>query len=103
MPVIFDPGMARGFFAGVIGALSGGAVARRQSWLADGLGDVIMPAGTVLLDDPLLPGGFASRVFDGEGQASRRQVIIDDAGRLLTFLLDAPSAARLGKSSTGQA
>ena len=103
MPVIFDPGMARGFFAGVIGALSGGAVARRQSWLADGLGEVIMPTGTVLLDDPLLPGGFASRIFDGEGQASRRQVIIDDAGRLLTFLLDARSAARLGKSSTGHA
>jgi PmbA protein len=103
MPVIFDPAMTRGFFAGVIGALSGSAVARRQSWLADGLGEVIMPAGTVLFDDPLLAGGFASRVFDGEGQASRRQVIVDDSGRLLTFLLDAQSGARLGRASTGHA
>jgi PmbA protein len=103
MPVIFDPSMARGFFAGVLSALSGTSVARRQSWLLDQLSQQIMPAGYAFVDDPLLPGGFASRVFDGEGQASKRQTIIDDSGRLLTFLLDARSASRLGKVSTGHA
>ena len=103
MPVVFDPNMARGFFVGVLGALSGDAVARKQSWLLDAVGDVVMPAGTLLVDDPLVPGGFASRVFDGEGQAARRTILIDDGGRLQGFLLDARSAARLGLSSTGHA
>ncbi len=103
LPVIFDPSMARGFFAGVLSALNGTSVARRQSWLAERLGERVMPAGYTLVDDPLVVGGFASRIFDGEGQASQRQALIDDGGRLLTFLLDARSASRLGKRSTGHA
>jgi len=103
LPVIFDPNMARGFFAGILGALAGSAVARRQSFLGEALGEIVMPAGAVLVDDPLLPGGFASRVFDGEGQASQRRVLIDDGGRLLSYLLDARSAARLGRASTASA
>jgi PmbA protein len=103
LPVIFDPNMARGFFAGILGALAGSAVARRQSFLGEALGEIIMPAGAGLVDDPLLPGGFASRVFDGEGQASQRRVLIDDEGRLLSFLLDARSAARLGRAPTASA
>jgi PmbA protein len=103
MPVIFDPNMARGFFADMLGALSGSAVARRQSFLGDALGEMVMPAGVMLVDDPLLPAGFASRVFDGEGQASQRRVLVDDGGRLLSFLLDARSAARLGRASTASA
>jgi len=103
MPVIFEPTMARGFFAGVLAALSGDAVARRQSWLHEAVGEVVMPSGLVFVDDPLLQGGFASRIFDGEGQASARRVLVDDSGRLLSFLLDARSASRLGRSSTGHA
>ncbi|HEY1099118.1 MAG TPA: TldD/PmbA family protein, partial [Myxococcota bacterium] len=103
MPVIFDPTMARGFFAGVLAAVGGDAIARRQSWLHDRLGEVVMPAGTVFVDDPLIVGGFASRVFDGEGQASMKRVLIDDSGRLLALLLDGRSAARLGRASTGHA
>jgi PmbA protein len=103
MPVIFEPTMARGFFASVLGALSGDAVARRQSWLHDAIGTQVLPDGISLVDDPLLPGGFASRVFDGEGQASTRRALVDERGRLFSFLLDARSAARLGRLSTGHA
>ena len=103
LPVIFEPTMARGFFASVLAALSGDAVARRQSWLHEAIGEVVMPAGVFLVDDPLLLGGFGSRIFDGEGQASARRVLVDDSGRLLSFLLDARSAARLHRTSTGHA
>ncbi len=103
LPVIFEPTIARGFFASVLAALSGDAVARRQSWLHSAIGELVMPAGLVFVDDPLLPGGFGSRVFDGEGQASARRVLVDDSGRLLSFLLDGRSAARLDRTSTGHA
>ncbi len=103
MPVIFDPNMTRAFFGGVLAVVSGEAVARKQSWLADAVGAKVMPAGLVLVDDPLLRGGFGSRVFDGEGQAAEKRVIVDDGGRLTGFLLDGRSAARLGLPNTGQA
>ena len=103
MPVIFDPNMARGFFGGVLGVICGDAVARKQSFLLDAVGTRILPAGLLLVDDPLLPGGFGSRAFDGEGQASRQQVIVDDGGRLTGFLLDGRSAARLDTVTTGHA
>lgn len=103
LPVIFDPTTSRAFFSGILGALAGSAVARRQSFFADALGEVVMPAGLSLVDDPFMVGGFASRVFDGEGQASQRLTLVDDAGRLCSFLLDARSAARLGRRSTASA
>lgn len=103
LPVIFDPNMARGFFGGVLGVLCGDAVARKQSWLMNSVGQQVLPAGLLLVDDPLLVGGFASRAFDGEGQTAERRVIVDDGGRLTGFLLDARSAARLSLTSTGHA
>ena len=103
MAVIFDPNMARGFFGGVLGVLCGEAVARKQSWLLDAVGAQVLPAGLVLVDDPLAVGGFASRAFDGEGQPSEQRVIVDDSGRLTGFLLDGRSAARLGMASTAHA
>jgi PmbA protein len=103
LPVIFDPPMARGFFGGVLGVLCGDAVARKQSFLQGAVGTQVMPAGLLLVDDPLLPGGFASRAFDGEGQPAAQKVIVDDGGRLAGFFLDGRWAARLQAASTGHA
>ena len=103
LPVIFDPQMARGFFGGVLGVICGDAVARKQSFLAGAVGERVLPPGYLLVDDPLLPGGFASRAFDGEGQLSQKRVIVDDSGRLTGLLLDGRSAARLALTTTGHA
>lgn len=103
LPVIFDPQMARGFFGGVLGVVCGDAVARKQSFLAGAVGERVLPPGLLLVDDPLLPGGFASRAFDGEGQASQKKIIVDDAGRLTGFLLDGRSAARLSTTTSAHA
>ncbi len=103
MPVIFDPAMTRGFFAGVLGVLGGDAVARRQSFLQHAMGLHVMPPGYTLEDDPLLPGGFSSRAFDGEGQPTCRRTLIDSAGRLAGFLLDGRSASRLQTTTTANA
>lgn len=102
-PVIFDPSMARGFFGAVLGALCGDALARQQSFLAGKKGEKILVPGIALVDDPSLPGGFASRPFDGEGLFTPRQALIDAEGRITTWLHDARSAARLGEIPTGHA
>jgi PmbA protein len=103
VPVIFDPAMTRGFFAGVLGVIGGESVARKQSFLLDAVGKHVLPPGHSLVDDPHLPGGFASKPFDGEGQPTAQRVIIDEGGRLTGFLLDGRSAARLSSTTTGHA
>ena len=55
-----------------------------------------------LIDDPLLPHAPGSRPFDGEGLASRTNVLVS-GGTLRTFLCDVFAARKLGRRSTGSA
>jgi PmbA protein len=103
MPVIFDPMMARAFFGGVLGCMCGDALARGQSFLKELRGERVLAPGLRVVDDPLLPGGLASRPFDGEGVPSRARELFTADGALASFLFDARSAARLGVVTTGHA
>ena len=104
VPVIFDPQMAGSFFAGLAAAVNASMVIKKSSFLAALLGERIAPESITLVDDPLLPHGLATRPFDGEGVASRRNLILD-RGVLSTFLYDAYHARKAGRAqgSTGSA
>jgi PmbA protein len=54
------------------------------------------------VDDPLIPRGPGSRVFDGEGLAAQRNVVVEN-GVLKTFLLDSYCGRKLNKASTASA
>ena len=54
------------------------------------------------MDDPLLPGGFGSQRFDGEGSASRTKAVID-GGVLTTLLHSRKTARKQGVETTGNA
>jgi PmbA protein len=101
-PVVFDPETAASLLRHLAGAIAGPALYRRASFLLDRLGERIMPPGLTVVDDPLRPGGPASRPFDGEGVAQRRRAVVDH-GVLTTYLLDSYSARRLGLQTTGHA
>ncbi|HEY4220097.1 MAG TPA: TldD/PmbA family protein [Myxococcota bacterium] len=103
VPVIFDPSMARGFFAAILNALCGDSLAKKQSFLAGKKGQQVLAPGIAVVDDPALSGGFASRPFDGEGLLTPKLHIIDERGAITTYLHDARSAARLGETTTGHA
>jgi PmbA protein len=102
MPVVFSPEAGRALLSLVCGCVSGSAVYKRQSYLADQEGERVASPLVSVLDDPLLPRAPGSRPFDGEGLPSRRNSVISE-GRLETFLLDTYSARKLGKTSTGSA
>jgi PmbA protein len=102
VPVIFEPLTARSLVGHLVACVSGGAVYRRSSYLADRLGDVVASEKVTLIDDGRLPRGLGSRPFDGEGLPTRRTVVIE-RGRLASFLLDTYAARRLGLASTGSA
>lgn len=101
-PVVFEPETAVTLLRHIAGAISGGSLYRRASFLLDKLGEPIASDGVTIVDDPLVPGGPASRPFDGEGVASRRRTIVE-RGVLQSYLLDSYSARRLGMKPTGHA
>ncbi len=65
-------------------------------------GEKIASDAVTLMDDPLLPGGFGTSRFDGEGSACRTKAVIDD-GVLTTLLHSRKTARRQGVESTGNA
>jgi PmbA protein len=101
-PIIFEPRPAASLLGQLLSLVSGYAVYRESSFLADRLGEVIASPGFTLIDDGRLPGGLGSKPFDGEGLPTRRNVIVDE-GRLATWILDSYSARKLGFESTGNA
>ncbi|HUV57372.1 MAG TPA: TldD/PmbA family protein [Acidimicrobiales bacterium] len=99
---VFDPRNAATLLSIIGGALSGEAVIRGRSFFANRLGETVASAQFTLLDDPTDPRHFAASVFDGEGLACRRNLMIE-AGELRGFVYDTVSARRAGTVSTGSA
>jgi PmbA protein len=55
-----------------------------------------------IVDDGRVRAGLGSKPFDGEGQPTRRNVLIEN-GVLRSWLLDSYSARKLGLTTTGNA
>jgi PmbA protein len=102
VPVVFDSVTARGLLGNLVGCLSGYAIYRESSFMAGRLGETIASPRVTVVDDGRRPGGLGSKPFDGEGLATRRNVVVHE-GRLETYLLDSYSARKLGLASTGNA
>jgi PmbA protein len=101
-PVVFSPEAARGLLGQFAGVASGGAVWRKSTYLAQREGTVVASPLCEIVDDPLLRRGPGSRAFDGEGLASRANVLVSQ-GILRMFLCDVFAARKLGRRSTGSA
>jgi PmbA protein len=101
-PVVFEADAARSLVSSFIGCVLGGSVWRRSSYLAEREGTVVASSHVNIVDDPLIPRGPGSRAFDGEGLASRKNVVVEN-GVLKTFLLDSYSARKLKRASTASA
>ena len=102
VPVIFEPQMAAGLVAGMLGALSGDMIYKKASFLLGKVGEPIAVRGLNVVDDPLLARGLASSPFDGEGLPTSKKRIVD-AGVLTTFLFDTYSGKKAGARSTANA
>lgn len=100
VPVVFDPLMAGKFVQSIAGAVGGGSIYRKSSFLVDRRGRRVAPSILTIIDDPLLTGGLASRPFDGEGVISRKTVVIEN-GVLKSYLMDSYQARKLGLATTG--
>ncbi len=101
-PVLFAPEVARSLIGHLLGAISGGSLYRRASFLLDHVGKPVMPSWMRIDERPLIPRGLGSSVFDAEGVATADSSLIAD-GVLQRYVLGSYSARKLGLSSTGNA
>lgn len=101
-PVIFAPEVATGLFGHLVGAISGGSVYRKSTFLLDALGTQILPEWLTIEEKPHLLKGLASTPFDSEGVRTQDREIVK-AGVLQTWLLTSYAARKLGLQSTGHA
>jgi PmbA protein len=98
--VVLDPHVA-GSFLSLIGAtLVGDAVLKGRSPFAGRVGDAVASPLLSLVDDPTDPLSPAARRYDGEGRATRRNVLLS-ASVLGGFLHSTWSARKAGATPTG--
>ncbi len=102
VPVLFENTLAAGLIGSLVGALSGGALYRRASFLIDSVGTQVMADHLDLDEDPLIPRGKASAAFDDEGVRTRRRRVVE-AGVAQGYFLSSYSARKLGLRTTGHA
>jgi PmbA protein len=102
MPVVFDPRVGTSLLGHLIGAINGGAIARKTSFLLGRESEPIFPETITILDDPHRRRGLRSKPFDGEGLPTAPRNLVE-AGRLTGWLMDSASARQLGREPTGHA
>ncbi|KAB7898586.1 metalloprotease PmbA [Rouxiella sp. S1S-2] len=101
-PVMFAAEVATGLFGHLVGAISGGSIYRKSSFLLDSLGKQILPEWVTVEEHPHLLKGMASTPFDSEGVRTQRRDIVKE-GVLQTWLMTCYSARKLGLQTTGHA
>ena len=101
-PVLFEAPIAGGLFGHFVGAVSGGSLYRKSSFLLDHLDKPVFSKNIRIDDVPDIKRGMGSSVFDDEGVRTRRRAVVED-GVLRGYFLGSYSARKLGMQTTGNA
>ena len=97
--MVVDALNSRRLLTPMLGALSGQALYRKNSFLSDSLGK---PVGSPLMnlrDEPHTKGSFGARYFDNEGVATYAHPLFEE-GVLRTFYIDTCYAGKLKMQPT---
>lgn len=101
-PVVFDAAVSGSLIGHLVGALSGTALYRKTTFLADSLGKQIFAPGVHLREEPHIARAFASAYFDAEGVATAPRTIVEN-GIIQGYFLSSYSARKLGLCTTANA
>ncbi|MCG8910637.1 metalloprotease PmbA [Pseudomonas sp. DP-17] len=99
VPVLFAPEVAVGLFGHFLGAISGGSLYRKSSFLEGALGQRLFPEWLTLDERPLLRGALGSASFDNDGLATYAKPFVE-GGELVSYVLGTYSGRKLGMPST---
>ncbi len=101
-PILFDERVASSLIGSLLQATNGMMIARGSSWLRDAIGELVLPKGLSVIEDPHRARVTGSRLFDAEGLATSQRAIVDD-GVLTGWTLDLATSRKLGMQSTANA
>ncbi len=101
-PVLFEAPLASGLISSLVGAISGGNLYRKSSFLLDSLGKQVASSLLNIEELPHLEKGIASSAFDNEGVATKPRMLVEN-GILQGYILSSYSARKLGLQTTGNA
>ena len=99
VPVLFSAELAGGLFGHFLGAVSGGNLYRKSSFLEGALGEQLFPQWLTLDERPHLLRAMGSAAFDGDGLATYAKPFVEN-GRLVSYILSTYSGRKLGMPST---
>lgn len=102
VPVLFEATIASGLLGSFVGAVSGGSLYRKSSFLLDQMDKQIFSPHINISDIPDIRKGLASSPFDDEGVRTQRRNIVEN-GVLRGYFLGSYSARKLGMRTTGNA
>lgn len=101
-PVVFEASLAAGLIGHFVGAVTGGSLYRRASFLMDSIGEQVFAPIVHMREAPHLSRALASAPFDDEGVATRARDIVKE-GVVQGYFLGSYSARKLNMQSTGNA
>ena len=102
VPVLFEAPIASSLLGHFVGAVSGGSLYRKSSFLLDQLDQPVFAPHINIEDIPDICKGLASSPFDDEGVRVQTRRIIEN-GVLRGYFLGSYSARKLGLRTTGNA
>jgi len=102
VPVLFEAPIAAGLLGHFVGAVSGGSLYRKSSFLLDQKDRQVFAPHINIIDVPDIRKGLASSPFDDEGVRTRTRTIVEN-GVLKDYFLGSYSARKLGLRTTGNA
>ncbi|WP_213879168.1 metalloprotease PmbA [Pseudomonas sp. dw_358] len=102
VPVLFSAELAGGLFGSFLGAISGGNLYRKSSFLEGSMGQTLFPEWLTLDERPHLQHAMGSSAFDGDGLATYAKPFIKD-GVLVSYILSTYSGRKMGLPSTANA
>jgi len=97
--MIVENRSASRLLSALAGPMTGRALQQKSSFLDGMLGKKIASEKLTVIDDPFVEKGLASRLFDGEGLASKKRIMIDH-GVLRYYLIDDYYGKKLGMEPT---
>jgi PmbA protein len=83
----------------LIGPLAASSLQQKRSFLEGKLGQKIGSDKLTIVDDPLIPRAFGSRLFDGEGISAKKMPVFEK-GVVSTYFVDTYYGKKLGMAPT---
>jgi PmbA protein len=99
MTMVVDHRSAGRLAAYLLGPLAGAALQQKRSFLDGKENQQIGSEWLDVTDDPFVPRGFGSRLFDGEGLQAKRLPVFE-AGSLRNYYVDSYYGRKLGREPT---